>query len=224
MKNLFAKLMLPVALAASTVSATPEKQEPSLAPKYSNRVVALQPTVSYERLGDDSVYVGVESFVTGAWRGENDYTKIGLIEARVGYTFAFDARSRVTPVIGGSLFQDLEKGTAYHTHRWDEKNSESREVTYTHPYLFHGHLGLMAEYDISRTLTFGVNAKGLMGKVWGSNQNNIKDLSYGLNTSIPVTFRFGKEFNWDLRIEPIAILLKDYNNYIGGKAAVAYRF
>lgn len=224
MKNLFAKLMLPVAFAASTVSATPEKQELPLAPKYSNRVVALQPTISYERLGDDSVYVGVESFVTGVWRGKNDYTKIGLIEARVGYTFAFDARSRLTPVIGASMFRDLEEGTAYHTHRWDENTFESRTVTYTHPYLFHGHMGLMAEYDLSRTLTFGVTAKGLMGKVWGTEQKDLKDLSYGLNASVPVTFRFGKEFNWDLRIEPLAILLKDYNNFLGGKAAVAYRF
>lgn len=224
MKNLFAKLMLPVAFAAGTVSATPEKQENSLAPKYSNRVVALQPTVSYERLGDDSVYVGVESFVTGTWRGKNDYTTIGLIEARVGYTFSFDAKSRLTPVIGGSMFRDLEEGTVYHTNCWDGTTFESRELTYTHPYLFHGHVGLMAEYDISRTLTFGLNAKGLMGKVWGSSQKDLKDLSYGLNASVPVTFRFGKEFNWDLRLEPIAILLKDYNNYIGGKAAVAYRF
>jgi hypothetical protein len=96
--------------------------------------------------------------------------------------------------------------------------------TYKYPYIFHGLVGFMAEYDLMKSVTVGLNVKGLMGKVWGSAQKDLRDLSYGLHATIPVTFHFGKDMNWDFRMEPLAILLKDYSNFIGGKAGLGYRF
>jgi hypothetical protein len=223
-KQMFAKLMLPLVMATSSVFATTEKADTSSAPKYSNRVVALQPALSYERLGEDSVYFGVESFAAPVWTGTNARTRIGVIEARAGYTFAIDSRSRVTPIVGVSMFRDLHCWKVWQPFDWDCEGTGYSEVTCKYPYIFHGNLGFMAEYDLGKIFSLGLTAKGMMGKVWGSDQTNIKDLSYGLNVSLPLTVRFGKEYNWDLRIEPLAYLLKDYSNFVGGKSTLAYRF
>lgn len=222
MKSMFLKASILMSFAASFVYAA-EKKEEDLAPKYKNRIAVLQSSLSYDRTAEDEIHYGFDSYVAKAWRDINDTTVIGVIEGRIGYTMSSDARMRVTPVVGVSVFKDLEEHKFYTS--FNEKNmtntSSSRVVN---PYRVHAMIGVMGEYDVAKSVSVGFNLKGLVGKITGAAEAGYKELSYGMHGALPITFRFGADQHWDLRMEPFALLLRDTARYLGARAAVGYRF
>jgi hypothetical protein len=220
MKNIFLSALSCLTVFSGSLIATPTKCDLDGAPIYNNRIVALQSGLVYERSAKDSIHLGFESFVTSAIRGKNDSTTIGVVEARIGHSFTLTEGSSITPVVGASMLRDLEEGKSY----IQKKGGVTIETTFREPYFFHGTIGFMADYAFSNSFDLGLTAKALIGTSWGANVDKVEDLSYGFHGSLPITFRFGTGYHWDFRLEPYALLLKDYNNYVGLKAGVGYRF
>lgn len=193
-------------------------------PKYKNRLSASPTSISYERTAEDSINVSFEHFEAPAFVQKNVDTTASVTSIKIGQNFSFDCRSRLIPSVGVSMFKDTNEGLFYADVKDEKGTAVSARIKVTNPYLFHGTLGMNAEYDIMKSITFGLNVHGMMGSVWGSEVRKISEMSWGLNTSVPITFRFGTDAHWDVRMEPFAFLLKDYANYVGGKAALGYRF
>jgi hypothetical protein len=211
-----------VALTAPVFGGQDTKCE-DCAPKYKNRLSVSPNSISYERTAEDSMFVSFEHSISPAFREKNIDVDVNTTSIKLGQTFAFDGKSRLTPSVGVSMFRDESYGTVYSTID-TEDGQVSSEITVQNPFLFHGTLGLAAEYEFLKSATFGLNVHGMLGSAWGSEVKKMGDMSWGFHTSLPVTFRFGTDAHWDVRMEPFAYLLKDYANYVGGKAALGYRF
>lgn len=212
-----------VAFAAPAFAVAPEKCEET-APKYKNRLSVSPTSVSFERTAEDSWYAGFEYFEAPAFVAKNIDTTVSLTSFKLGQTFSIDCKSRIAPMIGVSMFRDESKGHIVAEVEKEGQPTVSAEYTLQNPFVFHGSVGFGAEYDLMKTTTVGLNVHGLMGGVWGSDVRKMSDMSWGMHAALPVTFRFGSEARWDARFEPFTLLLKDYANYVGGKAALGYRF
>lgn len=201
-----------LAVVSSAMAAqTPEKCTGDECFKYKNRLSASPNSVSYERLGDDSVYVGFEyaqsPTLVRSWVRP---ATIETADLKAGYTFAFDSKLRLTPFIGGNYFY------------------EAASYQYFRPTLAHGTFGFNAEYDVVKPFTIGLNVDGMVGgrlsTMVNKEEDTSKEASWGLHAAVPVTVRFGSSSQWDARFEPFTYVLKDYANYVGGKASVGYRW
>jgi hypothetical protein len=192
--------------------------------KYKNRLSVSPNSISFERTAEDSLFVSFEHSIAPTFRQKNIDVDVNTTSIKVGQNFSIDGKSRITPSIGVSMFRDESYGTVYATVEAEKGQEISSEITVQNPFLFHGTFGLGMEYDFMKNMTFGLNAHGMVGSTWGSEVRKMGDMSWGFHTSLPVTFRFGTDAHWDVRMEPFAYLLKDYANYVGGKAGLGYRF
>lgn len=210
MKSFLKTVLASMALAAPAFSIAPqEKCSGDECFKYKNRVSASPNSVGYERLGDDSIYFGFEYAMSPSLVSSTAYpVKVETTDLKVGYTFSFDGKMRLTPFLGGNYFHE--------------------DVTYNYyrPTLAHGTFGLNFEYDAMKPITVGMNLDGMVGGRLSTmvDTDREKEASWGLHAAVPVTVRFGTASQWDARFEPFAYFLKDYSNYVGGKASLGYRW
>lgn len=225
MKSFLNTILASVALAGPAF-AVPDKcaVDDAPAPRYKNRVSISPTSLSFEHLSDDSWNWGFEYFEAPAFRAKNLDVTTGVAAIKIGYGFSVDGRSRITTSVGASMFREENTATLYADVKDEMDVTLSREITVKNPYLIHGTVGFGAEYDLMKSLTVGLNVHGMGGQVWGGTIDKMGDMSWGLNMSLPLTFRFGGCSQWDARFEPFTYLLKDYANYVGGKAALGYRF
>lgn len=223
MKSSILNAVLASVAVVAPVFGAPEKSEET-APKYKNRLSVSPNSIGYERTAEDSLFVSFEHSVSPAFLAKNVDTDVSTTAFKIGQNFAVDARSRVIPSIGVSMFKDMGTATLYAEVRGEKGVSIQREIEVKNAFIFHGTLGLHAEYDLFKSTTVGLGLHGMMGQAWGSELHGFKHMSYGFNASLPVTFRLGTDAHWDVRMEPFAYLLKDYANYVGGKATLGYRF
>lgn len=208
---------------AAPVFGAPEKAE-EVAPKYKNRLSVSPNSVSYERTAEDSLFFGFEYSRAPAFREKNIDVDVTTTSLKIGQSFSIDPRSRITPALGASMFRDEGTAIVYHQVKDEMGHTTTREFWVKNPFMFHGTFGLNAEYDLVKSVTLGLNVHGMCGGVWGGKIDKMGDMSWGMNASLPITFRMGTDAHWDVRMEPFALLLKDYANYVGGKAALGYRF
>ena len=224
MKEFLNTILAAVALTGPAFCAPEKSADDVCSTKYQNRISVSPNSVSFEKLSNDSWNFGFEYFKAPALRGKNIDVTTSVTSIKVGYSLPVDCKSRFIPAIGVSMFREENTGTLFATYKPETDTTITTKITVKNPFLFHGSAGISAEYDISRTLTLGLGVHGLAGGVWGGTVEEIGDLSLGLNASLPITFRFGSGSQWDARFEPFTYLLKDYANYVGGKAALGYRF
>lgn len=210
MKSFLNSILASVALAAPAFgAATPEKCVGDECFKYKNRLSASPSSISYERIGDDSIYFGFEYAKSPTLVSSYVYpTDVETADLKLGYTFAFDSKWHLTPFIGGNYFH------------------EDTNYNYPRPTLAHGTFGLNAEYDVMKPFTVGVSVDGMVGGRLRTmvDSDYEKEASWGLHAAVPVTVRFGTASQWDARFEPFTYFLKDYSNYVGGKASLGYRW
>lgn len=225
MKSFLNTVLASVAMAAPAFAVVQDKcAAEENVPRFKSRISVSPTSLSFERMSEDSWSFGFEYFTAPAFRAKNLDVTTGVASVKVGYGFAIDPRSRVTASVGASMFREENTATIYAGVRDQMGVTLSREITVKNPYLIHGTVGFGAEYDLMKTLTLGLNVHGMGGQVWGGTIDKMGDMSWGLNMSLPLTFRFGQCSQWDARFEPFTYLLRDYANYVGGKAALGYRF
>jgi hypothetical protein len=99
-----------------------------------------------------------------------------------------------------------------------------------HPSFAYGFLGVMMEHEFNSRLALGLNVKALVGGVVGKCDRQqreyfgVKNVYFGGDVSLPFTIRMGASRNWDLRLEPFAVVTNHGDRYIGHRSAIAYRF
>lgn len=209
MKSFLNMVLASVALAAPAFAIAPDKCTGDECFKHKNRLSASPNSISYERIGDDSIYVGFEYAKSPTLVRSWVYpTTVETTDLKLGYTFGFDNKWHLTPFIGGNYFH------------------EATNYDYYRPTLAHGTMGINAEYDITKPFTIGLNVDGMVGGRLSTmiDTDATKEASWGLHAAIPVTVRFGTASQWDARFEPFTYLLRDHANYVGGKASLGYRW
>lgn len=180
--------------------------------QYHNRMVVFAPFhQAYERIKPDAIYAGAEGYLVPLL----DSKKEGVLldaELRMGYNFFFNGRDHLTPFAGLGYFQDHFKFDRDHRHR---------------PGVVYGAVGFLYNHEFDKTYNLGVNVKFLTGGAVEEKHFDWGSAIVGTDIAIPATFRFGKNRNWDYRLEPFNLYLHGSNaseNYFGFRNTVAYRF
>lgn len=208
--------------------------------EYNNRMVVFSlSTIAYERTKINALYVGVdywEKLASIAGNYNSDYPPLGKVheaELRIGYNFFYNGNDHLTPIIGGGIFYDSNKavrtvengGTLVTVSTADEKKYAHRYKEFYLSPITYGTFGFLYDHEFNSVFNLGFNAKGIFGqpikdKYWG---NPV----VGCDVSLPITFRFGHQRHWDLRIEPFDVYLKGpqlSRNYFGFYNTIGYRF
>ncbi len=189
-----------VALQADSAPET-EKTTPFI--EYHNRMAVFSIShLAYERIKTNALYVGIEGWAAAAIN--RDDKLIGEGEFRMGYNYFWNGRDHFTPVVGGGFFKGhVKPGIAY------------------------GTLGFLYDHEFTDVFNLGLNAKGILGGPVSKKHFDWGSPVVGIDTSLPITFRFGHKRHWDARIEPFNIYLhgsKASANYIGFRSTIGYRF
>jgi hypothetical protein len=180
--------------------------------EYHNRIAVFCPNhLVYERTKTDAFYVGVEiwrAFALGHRRNV-----VGEAELRMGYNFFYNGCDHFTPFAGVGVFEDFRS--------WWWRHSG--------PSIIYGTVGFLYDHEFNRLFNLGFNLKGLVGGNTTSHHRHNKwgGVVVGLDTDLPITFRFGYKRRWDVRIEPFNVYLHGNHasrNYFGFRNTVGFRF
>jgi len=210
----------------STSEATPTSFYP-----YNNRMVVFNlARLSYERIKSDSVYVGIDAWITWSITNTNsffhprNFSFIGDIELLLGYNYLFSGRNHLTPVIGVGAFKDFRSYHQY-TYEYNGYYYSHHSKSYHCPSVIYGTFGFLFDHEFNSVFNLGVDLKALIGgapggKLWG---NPV----FGFDVTIPITLRFGQDRHWEFRFEPYDIYLHGSwhdSNYFGCRCTFAYRY
>lgn len=185
-----------------------EQQQPKVT-QYNNRFVVFLPFhQAYERIKPSAMYAGAEAFVVGS----NKNQLLLNSELRFGYNFLFNRKDHLTPFAGGGYFDVF----TYKDHHLRHK-----------PGIAYGTLGILYDHEFNTIFTLGVNAKLLIGAPVNHKHFDWGSSVIGSQVGIPITFRFGRDRHWDLRLEPFNLHLKGTKatrDYAGSITTIGYRF
>ena len=189
--------------------------------QYHNRMSVFTPThILYERIRPNALYVGVEYYETyvdieSEKRIIKRNTHFSEFEYRMGYHFLLNGRDHLIPILGVGFF-----------------NSEKYDKWFHNPHHgvpLTGYVtgGFMYNHEFNSIFNLGVNFKPFVGYA-DSNENFIgKQAIGGFDISLPITFRFGSNRHWDLRLEPFSVFMfssDSWINAIGQRSTLGYRF
>ena len=190
----------------------PKKPEPKFH-EYHNRIAVFSTNhLTYERTRTDALYVGVETWLVPS-TGHNRW----LFEAeyRMGYNYFWNGRDHFIPLAGVGFLESLKDRHHHHNRHFRDKLGAVYFTT-----------GFLYDHEFNTIFNLGLNVKGLIGgRVSGS--HHWKSPVYGIDVALPITFRFGGNRHWDIRIEPFNIYLhvtKGSQNNFGSRSTVGYRF
>lgn len=175
-------------------------------PTYAHRINFDLPRFGYEHIKLDAIYVGVEGWYLWGFGGHGFQLILGEAEGRIGYNFSLNPSDVITPFVGGGYFR------SFATDRKQEIGFSS--------------LGFRYEHVFSRVFNLGLNLEGMLGyslkhrQSWG-------DPIWGVDVGVPLTWRFTRKKNWDVRAEPFFTgwFGQDRNAFFTGvRGAFGYRF
>jgi hypothetical protein len=191
--------------AANTKTSDPHFNE------YHNRISVFSPCYqNYERTKTDSIYAGVSAY----YEPEINHDRRYLLntELRMGYNYFFNGRDHLTPFAGVGYLQD------FHTHHHHTKHQ---------PGIVYGAVGFLYDHEFNTIFNLGFNMKLLLGGATSQKHFQWGSPVGGVDTSLPITFRFGRNRHWDYRIEPFNIYVrgsKASQDYFGFRNSIGYRF
>lgn len=201
--------------------------------EYNNRMIVFNLShLCYERTKPNAFYIGIDywktySMLPGKPIKGLPIGKLTNAEFRMGHNFFYNDSDHFTPIIGLGVFNDSMKEEIL-----VENAKVDGEETSTHYYKYvnlspvsYGTIGFLYDHEFNSIFNLGLNVKGIFGeplknKYWG-------DRVKGYNINLPITFRFGHERHWDLRIEPFYLSLRGdlvKRKYLGFTNAIGYRF
>ncbi|MGD2168708.1 MAG: hypothetical protein PVI40_00505 [Chlamydiota bacterium] len=198
------------AYADESVLSSPSTQSTLLA-QYNNRISVNFPLIglSYERIKPNSYYVGIDANI---FFPSFNFSDITNFEARIGYHF-FDG-------IGHHFI--LTEGVGY------LRNHEFLAECFSYslediPEFLYESIGFSYEDEVVihqfLVVEVGVNAQGLLAyrfpAKWNASSKEYGKITgafpvYGFKGSLPITFRFGRQKNWDFRIQPSFLYLASH--------------
>lgn len=206
MKHIFAKAALLALLFSLTAHADSAGSAANGAPtfyEYNNRMSVFSPLhQAYERTQPNAYYAGVEGW----------FACPGIAEAelRMGYNFFWNGRDHFTPFAGVGVFKNV------HHHHHHSK-----------PAIVYGTVGILYDHEFNSWFNLGFNVKGIFGGPVNEKHFDWGSPVVGVDTALPITFRFGHKRHWDYRIEPFNIYLHGSNasrDYFGFRNTIGYRF
>lgn len=166
--------------------------------EYNNRIVVFLPWhQAYERIKPNALYWGLEAWMCALTN--RDRNTLLDAEFRMGYNYLYNGVDHLTPFAGVGYIQNYSY-KHHHHHK---------------PGITYGTIGFLYDHEFGNIFNIGVNLKGLIGGPVNKRHFNWGSPVIGGDLSVPITFRFGHNRHWDLRIEP-------YNTYLYGKYADAY--
>jgi hypothetical protein len=196
---------------------------------YHNRMVVFYPFhQAYERIKPDDFYFGVEGWVTYVLCNDRSHSNgtLGEAELRLGYNYLYNGRDHVTPFVGGGVIKDYSREWIETRHRVGGIVVGRKVYSYHKPAVIYGVFGFLYDHEFNSIFNLGANVKGLIGGS-GERRWNWGSVVGGLDVSLPITFRFGRDRHWDIRLEPFYIYLggsRISRQYFGGRSTVGYRF
>ena len=190
-----------------------DQTKPSQFIQYNNRVVLLPPFHQcYERIKNDAFYVGAEAFLVGS----NKNHILLNSELRMGYNFLFNRKDHLTPFMGAGYVEDFY----FHHHAHHVRLHRKPGIAY-------GALGFLYTHEFTSVFNLGLNAKVVVGAPVSKKHFNWGSPVIGTQLAVPITFRFGHQRHWDLRLEPFNLYLhgsKASQDYSGCITTLGYRF
>ncbi|MBS0652440.1 MAG: hypothetical protein JSR39_02810 [Verrucomicrobia bacterium] len=179
--------------------------------QYNNRAVMFIPFHQcYERIKNDAFYVGAEAFLVGS---DKNHVLLNT-ELRMGYNFFFNQRDHLTPFAGAGYVEDFH--VRHHPLQLHHR-----------PGIAYGTAGFLYTHEFTSIFNLGLNAKILMGSPVSKKHFNWGSYVIGTQVGVPITFRFGRDRHWDLRLEPFNLYLhgsKASKDYSGCITTLGYRF
>lgn len=206
-------------------SNTPSMQNPpAVYLQYNNRMAVFGPLHQvYERIQPKAFYAGVEAWLLGLAHANFKANAIGEAELRLGYNFFYNGRDHVTPFVGAGAIKN------YHIHGLDlliQREGSHHRFTRL-PTVAYGVIGFLYDHEFNTVVNLGFNLKGIIGGGTKKRPHDWGSPVVGFDAALPLTFRFGYQRHWDIRIEPFDIYLHGTNitvNYFGFRSTLGYRF
>ena len=210
MKNILLTLTLStlcIATAALQADYAPQVEKTPFI-EYHNRIAVF--TINhlvYERIKPNAIYAGVEGWSLFTVGNCDRFIAEG--EIRLGYNYFWNGRDHFTPIAGVGFLKDFG---AYHGER---------------PGIAYGTVGFLYDHEFTDVFNLGLNVKGILGGPVSKNHFDWGSPVVGVDTSLPITFRFGYKRHWDVRLEPFNVYLHGSNasaDYFGFRSTIGYRF
>ncbi len=210
MKNFHLPLTLSalcIATAALQADYAPQEEKTPFI-EYHNRIAVFSINhLVYERIKPNAIYAGVEGWALATVN--HGARLIAEGEIRLGNNYFWNGRDHFTPFVGAGIFKDFG---AY----------EHRK-----PGIAYGTVGFLYDHEFTDVFNLGLNVKGILGGAVSKKHFDWGSPIVGVDTSLPITFRFGYKRHWDARIEPFNLYLHGSNasaDYLGFRSTIGYRF
>jgi hypothetical protein len=209
MGSVLADDVLPLEYVAVTQQPLPKKMKSQpVAPQYNNRVGLSPFCAIYERLELNCLYFGIDVWVPVIY-SHNRHNHWGSLikgEARVGYNLLYNGCDHVIPVAGvGYLFNNVG--------------------VFNHAKFGYVMAGLIYFHEFNSIFGWGINLKALAGEQLSNTEP--KKVAWGVELSIPITFRFGHFRHWDVTVQPDYLYIESHHQHqgvFGGRGTLGYRF
>lgn len=182
--------------------------KPPIAPQYDNRFGFNLGRLVYERTKNDDMYYALDvwagwpAFIRSHTHCHHKTFIVAEAEARFGYNFFYKGRDHLTPLVGlGYLYNDR---------------------SFCNEQFIYGTAGFKYSHEFNTVFGLGLNLKLLTGS-----SVREKAFSAGVDTSMPIIFRFAHYRHWDVTLEPY--LLYMYSSHkntglLGARGTFGYRF
>jgi hypothetical protein len=205
--NMKFNFILVACLLSSLFAYSNEQPCEKIRPNYPHRINFSLARLGYEHIQPNAIYVGAECcYVLGIFSDE-----LGLayadVEARMGYNFLPSPSNKLTPFIGGGYFHSFPSG-------------EKQQIAYPS-------LGLRYEHVFGTVFNLGLNLEGMLGYSVNNKHPSWGNPIWGLDASLPFTWRFTRSRRWDFRLEPYFtgwFGQEKYALYGGFRNSFGYRF
>lgn len=192
--------------------------------EYHNRMAVFGPAHQvYERIKTDAFYTGVEAWLVNVITSKSHHWLLGEAEFRMGYNYFYNGRDHVTPFVGVGALKNYRARNCDCSVWGKDTNHHFVKL----PLVAYGVLGFLYDHEFNSIFNLGLNLKGMIGGGVNKKNHDWGSPIYGLDASLPITFRFGHKRHWDIRIEPFDIYLHGKHvqvNYFGFRSTLGYRF
>lgn len=230
MKSIVKYTLLPLLAFGGALCAAEQKAPEPFMPQHSHRMTVFSPShLSYEYLPNDDIYIGVDAEANHSYNVKTKHSAIPAhLELTLGRSYFYNYDTHFRPLLGGGIMRDLR---TFEVTEWSFEHGQFVTLDELKSIgIGYGLIGATVDHEFNSRLALGLTVKAIVGGPIGHmnpNERSVfgsKSVYYGGDFSLPLMLRLGAQRNWEIRLEPYALVLNDGNRYIGHRSGVAYRF